>query len=144
MRAEHAVLLWLEGLFDNVQENRVGFPDFIAERDGKTFGFEVKVVQNLRMILNRLRESTYRAYYELKENGFSEIAIVWIVSSPTEVEELKRMLARMTRDEMPDNLRMILGVFDDSATDGIGFLPYEDFACNEANPSFQRTAFGGR
>ena len=138
MRAEQAVLLWLEGLFDNVQENRIGFPDYIAERDGKTFGFEVKVVQNPRMVLNRLRELIYRAYYELKENGFSEIAIVWIVSSPIEVEELKRMLARMTRDEMPDNLRMIIGVFDDSATGGIGFLPYEDFACKEANPTLKR------
>ncbi|AVS85366.1 hypothetical protein C8239_11875 [Paracidovorax avenae] len=144
MRAEQAVLLWLEGRFESVQENRVGFPDFVAEREGKTFGFEVKVVQNPRMIINRVREPIYRAYYELKESGFSEIAIVWIVSSPAEVEELKRMFARMTRDEMPDNLRMIIGVFDDPETGGVGFRPYDDFALNEANLSFQRTAYGGR
>jgi len=116
IRAEQAFLLWLEGRFESVQENRVGFPDFVAEREGETFGFGVKVVQNPRMIIARVRDSIYRAYYELKESGFSEIAMVWIVSSPAEVEELKRMLARMTRDEMPDNLRMIIGVFDDPET----------------------------
>lgn len=144
IRAEQAVLLWLEGRFEDVRENRVGFPDFVAEREGKIFGFEVKVVQNPRMIFNRARETIYRAYYELKESGFSEIAIVWIVSSPVEVEELKRILARMARDEMPNNLRTIIGVFDDPETGGVGFLPYEDFAWNEANNSFQRTANGDR
>lgn len=143
MRAEQAVLIWLEGRFESVQENREGFPDFIAEKDGKTFGFEVKVVPHPRVFFNRLRELIYRAYYELKENGFSEIAIVWIVSNPTEIEELKRMLARMTRGEMPDNLRIIIGVFDDPETGGVGFLPYEEFACNKANLSFQQTLFGG-
>ncbi|SRR5713101_4891393 len=143
-RAEQAVLLWLEERFNSVQENRLGFPDFIAQRDGKTFGFEVKIVQHPRMIIHRLRETIYRAYYELKERSFSEIVIVWIVSSPAEVEELRRTLARTTREEMPDNLRMLIGVFEDPESGGVGFVPYDDFSYNEANPSFQRTVFGDR
>lgn len=142
MRAEQGVLLWLEGLFENVKPNQLSFPTFVAERDGKTFGFEVKVVHNARMIVSRIREAIYRAYYELKESGFTEVAIVWILSGPADVEELKRMLARMTRDEMPDNLRMIIGVFDDPETGGAGFLPYEEFAWNDAKHSFRRTSFG--
>lgn len=144
MRAEQAVLHWLEGRFESVQENRAGFPDFVAEREGKIFGFEVKVVQNSRMISYRARELIYRAYYELNENGFSEIVIVWIVSSPIEVGELKRMLARMTRDEMPGNLRMIAGVLDDSEVDGAGFLPCEEFSWSGANSSFQKTTLDDR
>lgn len=57
IRAEQAVLLWLEGRYERVQVNRTGFPDFVTEREGKTFGFEVKMVQNPRMIVHRFRES---------------------------------------------------------------------------------------
>ena len=127
MRAEQAVMLWLDGRFEDVKGNRHGYPDIVAEREGRTFGFEVKVVQSPRMNTATVRKSVYQAYYNLKENGFSEIAIVWIVSSPTEVEELKHTLSRMVRDEMPDNLRMIIGVFDDPEAGGVGFLPYDDF-----------------
>lgn len=134
LRAEQAVLLWLESKFDKVQENRMGFPDFITKRDGKTFGFEVKYIQNPRMIIHRLREIIYRAYYEIKERNFNEMTIVWLVSSTDEVDELKRMLARTLRNEMPDNLRMVIGVFEDSEAGGSsGFIPYDDFAYNEAN-----------
>lgn len=142
-RAEQAVFQWLVSSFQSVQENRVGFPDFVAERDGKIFGFEVKMVSNPRMI-NRLRETIYRAYYELKESGFSELAIVWVVTSITDVDELRSMLRRNAKDEMPDNLRMIIGVYNDTDNPEVDFVPYDDFAYNEVNQSFQRTLFGLR
>jgi hypothetical protein len=144
LHAKQAVLSWLEGRFETVQENRLGFPDFVTQHSGKTFGFKVKIVQNPRMIFHRLREMIYRVYSELKEGGCSEITIVWLVSSPPEVEALKRMLSRTTQEQMPDNLRMILGVCDDPEAGGIGFIPYNDFSYNEANPSFRQTSFGGR
>lgn len=127
VRAEQAVFLWLEGRFETVQENRVGFPDFIAERDGKTFGFEVKIVPNNKMLMLRFKDLIYRAYYALKENGFNEITIVWIVNSPTEGEKFKRDLSRRILDEMPNNLRMVIGVFEDPESGGVGFLPYDEF-----------------
>jgi hypothetical protein len=130
IRAEKAVLLWLEGRFDKVQANRFDYPDFIAEQAGKYFGFEVKVAHHSRISSVVLRQSLYRGYYALKENGFSEFSFVWIVNSSSEVEELQQRLVRLTRDEMPVNLRMIIGVLDDSASGGVGFLPYCDFACN--------------
>ncbi len=143
-RAERAVMQWLLTRFSSVQENRHGFPDFIAEEKGKTFGFEVKLVPNPRMIINRLRETIYRAYYELKESGFSELAIVWVANSTAEVDELRRMLLRTARDEMPENLRMIVGVYDDVDDPAAEFVPYDDFAYSEANKPLQRTAFGPR
>lgn len=127
LRAEQAVLIWLKGAFDNVQENRKGFPDFIAEREGKTFGFEVKVVQHPRMFISIIRQAINRVYYELKESGFSEIAIVWVVSSPAEVEEFRRRLERLALDKGLGNLRMIIGVVEDPQTGEVGFQSYEDF-----------------
>lgn len=136
-RAEQSVLLWLENRFESVQQNHPGFPDFVAERNGRTFGFEVKIAQNPRMVVHRIREMIYRAYYELKEGGFSEIAIVWIVSNPLDIEQLRRTLARTAREEMPENLRIIIGIFDDPESGGAGFIPYDDFAYNKANERMQ-------
>lgn len=144
LRTEQAVMQWLGIRFQSVQENHLGFPGFIAERDGEVFGFEVKSAPSHRVIITRLRETIYRAYYELKESGFSELAIVWVVNSAAEVDELHQILCRAVRDEMPDNLRMIIGVYDDVDNPGAGFVPYVDFAYNEANPSSRRTPFGRR
>jgi len=136
-RAEQAFLRWLETRFEHVQANRRAFPSFVAERDGTTFGFDVKVLHGPQMIGARARESIYRAYYELKEGGFNEFAIVWILGNPAEVEKVKRLLARMDRDDMPNNLRIIIGVFDDQEGGAAEFLPYEEFAWStEANYLF--------
>lgn len=134
LRIEQSVLLWLESRFDSVQKNRRGFPDFVVEHDGKTFGFEVKIVQRPSMLFHRLREYIYRAYYELKEGRFSVFAIIWIVANPSEVDELKRAVVRMPRNEMPDSLRIIIGVFDDPESGGVGFVPYEDFSYDATRP----------
>lgn len=143
-RAERAVMKWLLNRFPTVQESRLGFPDFTAEENGKTFGFEVKMVQNPRVILNRLRETVYRAYYELKESGFSELAIVWVVNSAVEVDELRKVLQRAARDDMPDNLRIIVGVYNDVDDSESEFIPYEDFAYSDANKPIHRTSYGRR
>jgi hypothetical protein len=144
MRAERAVLYWLGERFEKVRVNRDGFPDFIAEQDGKTFGFEVKVVLNPRTIINRAKESIYRAYYELRENGFSQVTIVWIVTNQIEIEAVRPALVRMMRDEMPENLRMMVGIFEDPEFGGVGFIPYDEFAYSKVNPSSQRATSGGR
>src|SRR5262249_5745351 len=143
-RAEQAGFLWLESRFDKVHENRLGFPDFVAERDGKTFGFEVKVVPHPRMLIHRLRETLYRAYYEINEGRLNEVTIVWIVGSRVEAQELKQALYRVPSDQMPNTLRMIIGASVDTESGKGGFFPFEEFSYREANPSFQRTAFGGR
>lgn len=70
------------------------------------------------------------------------MTIVWVVASPTEGEELRQLIARGKREQMPDSLRMIIGVINDPQSEDGGFCPYEEFSYNEVNPSFQPTAFG--
>lgn len=143
-RAEDAVMRWLFTRYSNVEQNRYGFPDFIAESGGKTSGYEVKVISNTRIALHLLRDTVYRAYYALKENGFAEITIVWVVSDSEQVAELKRMIQRAAKDAMPENLRIVIGVYYDDDDSETGFEPYDSFSYAEANQSMQRTVFGRR
>lgn len=136
-QAERAVWHWLEGRFDKVQANRIGFPDFVAERAGKKFGFEVKVVREPRMVMHRLRESVYRAYYEINEGRFNELTIVCIVGSLSDVEALKDALFRTIREQMPDTLHMIIGVTRDQESGEGGFFPIEEFSYGDANFPFR-------
>lgn len=144
LRAEKAVLKWLENKFHDVQENRAGFPDFTAYRGEKILGFEVRMIRKPRFIMHRLREDIYRAYYEVNEGGFDEISIVFLVNSSEEIDELKKVVFRTSMNEMPENLRIIIGVYEDQESgDGV-FTPYENFALKEANKGSQRTLFPRR
>jgi hypothetical protein len=135
-RAERSVFEWLLSRFERVEENRFGFPDFVAYRDGKRFGFEVKAMQNLRMLGHRLKETLYRAYYEIEENGLLEVTIVLIVSDPEDVEEVKALCMRIFREKLPSSIRVIIGVFDeDGRPEGGSFIPYDDFCWGETNNS---------
>ncbi len=134
LRAERAVRLWLQTQFKDIDQNP-GFPDFVAYRDGNTYGFEVKVVQHSRMIFPRLRDTIYRAYYELKEKGFAELAIVWVVNTVSEINEVKQAVRRHLRDQMPRNLRMIVGILKDQGEDSPGFIPYDDFLYGDPDSS---------
>lgn len=142
VRAERAVMQWLASHYSSVDDNSRGYPDFVAERDGKIFGFDVQVVRNINTAFIRLREATYRAYYALKEGGFSGFAIVWVVNSAADVDKLRHMLYRAARDEMPENLRIIIGVYSGVDDPEASFVPCADFFYNEAIPSLERAAYG--
>jgi len=138
-RAEQAVFMWLEGRFESVLANHTGFPDFVAKRDEKAFGFEVKLVTNPKLVIHRVREMVYRAYYEINEARLSEVTIVWILGSPAEADEFKRLLSRTTFDRMPDALRMIIGTVAESESGEIGFVPIDEVAFS---PSIRQVAAG--
>ena len=143
-RADKAVLNWLEKEFHDVQENRVGFPDFTAYRGESILGFEVKMIRKPRVIIHRLREDIYQAYYQLNEGGFDEVSIVLLVSSFEEINELKQAVSRTSMNEMPENLRIIIGVYEDQESGEGVFTPYENFALKKANKGSQRTRFPRR
>lgn len=132
VRASQAVFTWLINRFETVDEIPFGFPDFVAHTDGKRIGFEVLVLRDPRMVLHRLRESLYRAYYEIKEKGFFEIDIVLIVDNVKDVEEVKRLAMRMNKDEMPSNPRIIVGTFDVNGRGEGSFVPYDEFRWGES------------
>lgn len=141
-RAEHAVFAWLDGRFDSVTQNHTGFPDFVAIRDGKAFGFEVKLVTNPRAVISRTRDIIYRAYYEINEARLSEVTIVWIFRSPAEADEFKHLLSRTIIDRMPDSLRMIAGTVAESESGDNGFVQLDEIVLKELYSAVRQVALG--
>jgi len=132
-RAKRAVMQWLLARFSFVQENQRGFPDFIVEEKGNTFGFEMTTAPIPEILINRLRETINRFYYEL--SGFSVRTFVLVTNSPPEADELLIILRRAARNDMPDNLRLIVGVYKDIDNSGGEFVAYEDIVYSQANKS---------
>lgn len=126
MSTEKAVYEWLSDKFDKIEHNR-GFPDFVAYQDDLKFGFEVKMIRDPRMIMHRLDETVYRAYYSLNEDGYYEIALIFVVLDVETVDRLMHMIKR----RMPDidgNLRIIVGMAEFDEEEGVvyGFIPYDE------------------
>lgn len=131
MRAELCVLNWLLARFETVEETRTGFPDFIAHREGKRYGFEVKLFQNPRFLHHRMKEIIYRSFYELNTNGFYELAIIIIVPDVENVEEAKRICMRLSPEKMPSTLRIIIGLIE-ADSEGSEFIPYDEVCWPES------------
>lgn len=135
MRAEAAVFRWLVPRFESVEHDRPNFPDFVALRDGKRFGFEVKIVPTPQGLYNRAREALYRGFYEVERNRFEEITLVLVIPDGAELSETKRVISRVFRDKMPVRVRLIIGLLaEDGTTSGAGvFIPIEEVPLDGAD-----------
>ena len=134
MRAERAVYRWLVPRFESVEENRVGSPDFVAIRDGKRFGFDVRIVQRPQMFLNRMRESLYRAFYEVERNRFDGITIVLVVADVAGANETKRLISRVFKDKMPASVQLLIGsLIDEGGPDAGVFTLLEEVRLDGAD-----------
>jgi hypothetical protein len=122
VQAEQLVSQWLMAVYGNVEENRFGFPDFIVRKDGNKVGFGVKVADNAQTIKFRLKDVFFRAYYELKESGFDQVAIVIVTTGLDDVEEIKRRCLTLLDRKLSYGLRIIIGVIENDS-----FVPMEDF-----------------
>ncbi|TVV43300.1 PIN-like domain-containing protein [Thalassolituus sp. C2-1] len=127
MSAEKAVFEWLSSSFSNLEENRRGFPDFVGYQDNLKFGFEVKVIREPRMLMHRIRDMIHQAYFMLNENGFYEVALIFVVLNEDDLDEVLRF-AKLRMPEMGCNLRVIVGKaeFDEEANIAYGFIPYDE------------------
>lgn len=81
------------------------------------------------MILHRLDEIIYRAYYCLKEDDYFEFAIIIVVLD----EELIHKVFEMVKRKFPEfevNLKIIIGVaeFDEESGQVYGFRPYDEIS----------------
>jgi hypothetical protein len=125
--AELAVSEWLSNHFEGLEHQMRGFPDFIAYKDDKKFGFEVRAIRDHKTILHRLDEVIYRAYYSLNEDGFYEFAIFIVVLDEELAEKVIRMVSRRF-PEFEGNLKVIVGVaeFDEDSGQAYGFRPYDE------------------
>lgn len=126
---EKSVFEWLSSHFENLEHQMRGFPDFVAYEGSKKFGFEIRAIRDYRMILHRLDEIIYRAYYCLKEDDYFEFAIIIVVLD----EELIHKVFEMVKRKFPEfevNLKIIIGVaeFDEESGQVYGFRPYDEIS----------------
>ena len=122
-RAELAVFVWLKSQFKRVEGRHNGFPDFIAENDGRRFGFEVKTPSRPDSLKTLLRDVAYQAYYELNEGNLHEITVVWVVYDQSQLDQFKSALRQVAMEKMPAMLRMVLGIIEDPISGEVGFFP---------------------
>jgi len=127
MSSEKAVFKWLKNSFAELEENRGGHPDFVAHRDKLKYGFEVNLIREPRMIIHRLKEMIYRSYYMLNEEGYYEIALIFVVLNEDTISEIMHLIKKGMLD-IEGNLRVIVGNAVVDEDDGIvyGFIPYDE------------------
>lgn len=127
LSAEKAVNQWLESSFPDLEENQRGFPDFVGYQDKQKYGFEVVLIRDPRMMMHRLRDMVHRAYYMLNEEGFYEIALIFVVLDESQISEIMRFVKRRII-EMAGNIRIIVGKVDVDEEENYAydFIPYDD------------------
>ena len=129
--AEAAVYEWLLHNFPllALQPSGHRYLDFIGyRRDGREYGFKVRLVRSVPVAMMILREAIYRFYYMLNEEGFYEIAIIFVVLDEEIIPELRPLIRRSTL-EGQRNLKIIIGKAEYSEEEGrvYDFTPYDDF-----------------
>lgn len=77
--SERAVYSWLSYRLPNIEYNHQGYPDFITYVDGKKYGFEIKLLDNINSsrVLNIVKSHINKAYQALNEKQFHEISIIF-------------------------------------------------------------------
>ena len=133
--AEAAVYEWLLHNFPllALQPSGHRYLDFIGyRRDDRESGFKVRLVRSVPAAMMILREAIYRFYYMLNEEGFYEIAIIFVVLDEEIIPELRSRIRR-GRWEVQRNLRIIIGKAEYSEEEGqvYGFIPYDDFTLGD-------------
>ena len=113
--SEYAVGEWIRSQFPtgSIVENDRGFPDFIVtfSEPSSSLGFEVISVRSYTSAMMRLRDTAYRAYYEVSEGNMSGLTLVVVVEDP----ELADQVYSITRgDRMPDSegVSFIIGTLE--------------------------------
>jgi hypothetical protein len=112
LAAEEAVFEWLSSRYPSaeIERNTIGFPDFVVYEDGRRAGFELKVFRDSRSMVMRLRETVYRAYYEVNEGNYESITIVLAMEEIEAVDEAIRYYHR--QKNVPLNVKVLFGVLE--------------------------------
>ncbi len=123
---EKEVYKWLSQSFHQLELNRNGFPDFVGYREDLKFGFEIKLIRNPKNLMDSIN-AVLRRSYMLKEQGFHELAIIFVV---LEEEAIPEIIHRIHKHlpEIDGNFRIIVGKadLDKDAEYVYGFTLYED------------------
>lgn len=126
LQAESSVFQWLTSRFESVEQNTIGFPDFIATMRGRRFGFEVRLYRGLNSVVNRLRDIAYRAHYLITEGRLDIVTIILVAESDEifDFDNLNRLRARLV--DMPDRVRLLLGKLSGNEREA-QFVPVREF-----------------
>ncbi|MBU1107138.1 MAG: hypothetical protein KKB51_10755, partial [Candidatus Riflebacteria bacterium] len=131
--AERAVYGWLLNIFDVVKNNPGGFLDFIAFKEGRKYGFEIKLIREPRMVLPQLGNMLIQAFHKMNDDGFNEISLIFVVLDEDLIEETIHYLRgkKFLRDKKPElktNVRIIVGKadIDESLNAVFNFIPYDE------------------
>jgi len=129
--SEKAVFEWLQDRFTRLEENHRGRLDFIAYEDNLKYGFEVKLIQQPRIIIHRLKEMMFQSYYMLNEEEFHEIALIFVALSEDSAIEIIRKTKKIM-PEMKNNLRILVGIVEVDEGDNFayGFRLFEEVIVN--------------
>ncbi len=124
LSAERIVREWLSNRFQEVEENR-GFPDFTCYINNNKYGFEVKYIREIPLIIYRLRDIIFQAYYQLKENKFNEITIVIVVPDKQVALEAVPSIKKNI-STLKSGIKIIIGTADINETNGelYNFQPF--------------------
>lgn len=106
LRAEQAVLKWLKSGSPGEVTRQGGFPDFVVKANGRTHGYEVKVVGSaLGNVASQLSAALERGNQQVGDGTLSAFTLVAIVDfgddairfHPTALERLERMVINEMR-----------------------------------------------
>jgi hypothetical protein len=139
--AEEAVHEWLMSLNpgSRIERNHSGFPDFIVYEGDRANGFELKVIRDARFFLMRLKESAYRAYYEINERRLDSVTIILAMETVEGLDEAFRFSRR--RRDWPVNVKILFGLLEtQDESPGVAFRPVGEFQ-SESGP--QANLFDG-
>lgn len=127
--SEQAVFDWLSDResFDEIEIRRRGFPDIIAHRGDKKYGFEVKMIRDPRMLHHRLEETIYKSYYSLNEEEYFEFCIVLVLFDESMIRKAMEMISRRL-PEFDANLRILVGCmeYDEDTDEASDFRPFDE------------------
>ena len=125
---ERNVYEWLSNHNNNLEENRRGFPDFISYDGEQKYGFEVKIIRDIKSARHRFVETFHRAYYAMQEENYDEMTIILVLLEPESMEHIFQSILRSI-SEFKGNLRVIIGIshYDEESEVAYGFEPLEEF-----------------
>ncbi|EPR42190.1 hypothetical protein dsx2_0117 [Desulfovibrio sp. X2] len=120
---EDAVYAWLQETHENVFRNRT-FPDFIAHRNTRTIGYEVKYLRNFEKFIfpPSIINSLLRGYMEVHEGRLSEFHVIAIISADD-------ALAIISNEMIPELRRRVSNLLTKYPADSIivGWINGEEF-----------------
>ena len=101
--------------------------DIIGDFDGRKVAIEVKVVRQLRSLIERLRYSIYEAHHYVEKNDIDELIIVLVTFDVDQIESIRSILEPILIELPP--VTMIIGIADLNEDTGsvTNFYTYTQF-----------------